>query len=124
MKKIQDVSILKKYMEKHKIDDAFDYEVIEIVEPHRYEYGDIDNSYNDMPNPLINRVSSYLLEHLKDREYVSLNSSLQEIAHFFGTSYRNLNKTLKEMESSSIINCKGKKVYILDIDALRDLSKD
>ncbi|MGB3368006.1 MAG: helix-turn-helix domain-containing protein [Acidaminobacteraceae bacterium] len=124
MKKSQYISMLKKYMEKNKTDDDFDYEVIKTEEAHRYEYGDIDNTYNDTPNLLINGISSYLLEHLKDQEYVSLNSSLQEIAQFFGTSYRNLNRTLKEMESNSIISCKGKKVYILDKEALRELSKN
>lgn len=121
MKRMQEITMIRRYMKKHKMSTGFDSELVETIRPHYHEYGDIDTG---MPNPLINRLSSYLLEHLKGKEYVSLNSSLQEIAHFFGTSYRSLNKTLKEMESDSIINCKGKIVYILDIDELRKLSKN
>ncbi|MCS4475660.1 hypothetical protein JQ032_08165 [Clostridium botulinum] len=31
------------------------------------------------------------------------------MAQFLGTTYRHLNRTLKEMESKSIIKCDGKK---------------
>ena len=67
---------------------------------------------------------SYLVEHLTDKNYIILNSSYLDIAQFLGTTYRHLNRTLKEMESKSIIKCGDKKIYILDINKLRELSKN
>ncbi len=87
-------------------------------------YGTINNSSYNFVYPLINRLSSYLVEHLTDKNYIILNSSYLEIAQFLGTTYRHLNRTLKEMESKSIIKCDDKKIYILDIDQLRELSKN
>jgi CRP-like cAMP-binding protein len=87
-------------------------------------YGTINNSSYNFVYPLINRLSSYLVEHLTDENYIILNSSYLEIAQFLGTTYRHLNRTLKEMESKSIIKCDDKKIYILDIDQLRELSKN
>jgi CRP/FNR family putative post-exponential-phase nitrogen-starvation transcriptional regulator len=87
-------------------------------------YGTINNSSYNFVYSLINRLSSYLVEHLTDKNYIILNSSYLEIAQFLGTTYRHLNRTLKEMESKSIIKCDDKKIYILDIDQLRELSKN
>jgi len=87
-------------------------------------YGTINNSSYNFIYPLINRLSSYLIEHLTDENCIILNSSYLDIAQFLGTTYRHLNRTLKEMESKSIIKCDDKKIYILDIDELRELSKN
>lgn len=87
-------------------------------------YGTINNSSYNFVYPLINRLSSYLVEHLTDKSYIILNSSYLEIAQFLGTTYRHLNRTLKEMESRSIIRCDDKKIHILDIDQLRELAKN
>lgn len=87
-------------------------------------YGTINNSSYNFVYPLINRVASYLVEHLTDKNYIILNSSYLDIAQFLGTTYRHLNRTLKEMESRSIIKCNDKKVHILDINKLRELSKN
>lgn len=87
-------------------------------------YGTINNSSYNFVYPLINRLSSYLVEHLIDEECIILNSSYVDIAQFLGTTYRHLNRTLKEMESKSIIKCDDKKIYILDIDELRELAKN
>lgn len=87
-------------------------------------YGTINNSSYNFVYPLINRLSSYLVEHLTDKRYIILNSSYLEIAQFLGTTYRHLNRTLKEMESKSIIRCDDKKIYILDIEQLKELSKN
>ncbi len=80
-----------------------------------------NNSYNFV-YPLINRLSSYLVEHITDENYIILNSSYIEIAEFLGTTYRHLNRTFKEMEAKSIIRCEDKKVYILDAKMIRELS--
>lgn len=82
-----------------------------------------DSSYNFV-YPLINRLSSYLVEQITDKNYVQLNSSFKEIAQFLGTTYRHLNRTFRDLESKSIINCQDKKIYILDKERLRELSKN
>ncbi|MBL4934373.1 helix-turn-helix domain-containing protein [Clostridium sp. YIM B02515] len=87
-------------------------------------YATINNSSYNFVYPLINRLSSYLIEHITDKNYVTLNSSFKEIAQFLGTTYRHLNRTLKEMEEELIIKCDGKKIYILDEKRLNDLSKN
>ena len=85
-------------------------------------YTTINNSYYNFIYPLINRLSSYLIEHLIDKNCIVLNSSFLEIAQFLGTTYRHLNRTLKELEEKSIIKCKNKTVYILDENRLRELA--
>ena len=87
-------------------------------------YATINNSSYNFVYPLINRLSSYLVENITDENYIILNSSYLEIAQFLGTTYRHLNRNFKEMESKSIIKCDGKTIYILDEDRLRELSKN
>lgn len=87
-------------------------------------YGTINNSSYNFVYPLINRLASYLVEHLTNENYVVLNSSYLDIAQFLGTTYRHLNRTIKEMELKSIIKCEDKKIYVLDIDQLMELSKN
>lgn len=88
-------------------------------------YTTINNSSYNSVYPLVNRLSSYLFEHIaKDRGYVLLGTSFKEIAQFLGTTYRHLSRTLKELEAKSVIRCEGKKIYILDERKLRELSKN
>lgn len=87
-------------------------------------YGTINNSSYNFVYPLINRLSSYLVEHLTEENCVILNSSYADIAQFLGATYRHLNRTIKEMEEKAIIKCEDKKVYVLDEDKLRELSKN
>ncbi|MEG2583443.1 MAG: helix-turn-helix domain-containing protein [Oscillospiraceae bacterium] len=87
-------------------------------------YATINNSSYNFVYPLINRLSSYLVEHMTDKNYITLNSSFIEIAQFLGTTYRHLNRTLKELELKSIIKFENKKIYILDEDRLKELSKN
>ena len=87
-------------------------------------YATINNSSYNFVYPLVNRLSSYLVEHITDKNYMVLNSSYLEIAQFLGTTYRHLNRTFKEIEAKLIIKCEGKKIYILDEDRLRELSKN
>ncbi|TGE30944.1 helix-turn-helix domain-containing protein [Desulfosporosinus sp. Sb-LF] len=87
-------------------------------------YATINNISYNFVYPLINRLSSYLVEHITDKNYIILNSSYLEIAQFLGTTYRHLNRTLKEMESKSIIKCEDKRIYILDVERLKELSKN
>lgn len=87
-------------------------------------YATINNSSYNFVYPLINRLSSYLVEYITDKNYVILNSSFLEIAQFLGTTYRHLNRTFKELEAESIIKCQNKTIYILDEARLRELSKN
>jgi len=87
-------------------------------------YTTINNTSYNFVYPLINRLSSYLVEYLTNENYIVLNSSFLEIAQFLGTTYRHLNRTLKELEKESIIKCENKKIYILDENRLRELSKN
>jgi CRP-like cAMP-binding protein len=87
-------------------------------------YATINNSSYNFVYPLINRLSSYLVENITDKNHVILNSSYLEISQFLGTTYRHLNRTFKELEAKSIIRCQDKTIYILDEDRLRELSKN
>lgn len=87
-------------------------------------YAVCNNSSYNLVYPLINRLSSYLVEHITDKDYIVLNSSYIEIAQFLGTTYRHLNRTLKELESEKVIKCENKKIYIIDVKKLRELSKN
>jgi cAMP-binding proteins - catabolite gene activator and regulatory subunit of cAMP-dependent protein kinases len=84
----------------------------------------INNSSYNFIYPLINRLSSYLVEYIEDKDYIVLNSSFKEIAQFLGTTYRHLGRTFNELEEKEIIKCEDKKVFILDEDRLRELSKN
>ncbi|MDF2883581.1 MAG: cyclic nucleotide-binding regulatory protein [Clostridiaceae bacterium] len=87
-------------------------------------YSTINNTSYNFVYPLINRLASYLVEYMTDKNYVHLNSSFKDIAQFLGTTYRHLSRTFKELESNSIIECDDKIIYILDEDKLRELSKN
>lgn len=87
-------------------------------------YAVCNNSSYNLVYPLINRLSSYLVEHITDKDYIVLNSSYIEIAQFLGTTYRHLNRILKELEVEAVIKCDNKKIYILDKEKLRELSKN
>lgn len=87
-------------------------------------YATINNSSYNFIYPLTNRLSSYLVEHITDKAYIVLDSSFEEIAQFLGTTYRHLNRTLKELEAEKIIRCDNKTIYILDESRLRELSKN
>lgn len=84
----------------------------------------INNSSYNFIYPLINRLSSYLVEHTVDKNYMILDLSFKEIAQFLGTTYRHLNRTFKELETKSIIKCEDKTIYILDKNRLHELSKN
>lgn len=87
-------------------------------------YVTVNNTSYNFVYPLINRLASYLVENLTEKNYIVLDSSFSEIAQFLGTTYRHLNRTLKELEEKSIIKCDNKTVSILDENKLRELSKN
>ncbi|CAH2213091.1 Crp/Fnr family transcriptional regulator [Tepidibacter aestuarii] len=83
-----------------------------------------NNSSYNLVYPLINRLSSYIVEHITDKGYIQLNSSFKEIAQFLGTTYRHLNRTFNTLESKGIIKCDDKTIYILQEEELKKLSKN
>lgn len=84
----------------------------------------INNSSYNFVYPLVNRLASYLVQHITDTDYILLSSPFKEIAQFLGATYRHLGRTFKELEAESIIRCENKTIYILDEDRLRELSKN
>ncbi|MBV7275609.1 helix-turn-helix domain-containing protein [Clostridium sp. PL3] len=84
----------------------------------------INNTSYNFIYPLTNRLASYLVEHITDKNYIILDSSFKEIAQFLGTTYRHLNRTFNELEAEEIIKCENTTIYILDEDRLRELSKN
>lgn len=85
----------------------------------------INNSSYNFVYPLINRLASYLSEHIEEnKNYVTLNSSFKEIAEFLGTTYRHLSRTFNELEEKSIIKCDNKTIHILEEDSIRELAKN
>ena len=88
-------------------------------------YETINNSSYNFVYPLVNRLASYLAEHLEEnKSYVTLNSSFKEIAEFLGTTYRHLSRTFNELEEKSIIKCDNKTIHILDEESIRELAKN
>lgn len=85
-----------------------------------------NSSYNSI-YPLINRLSSYLVEELNCNEKgnmeFQLKDSYEEIAEFLGTTYRHLNRTIHELEADGIIRVDAKKILVLQEVALRDYAK-
>lgn len=87
-------------------------------------YGTINNSSYNYIYPLVNRLASYLVEQIAEGGCIVLNSSYEELAQFLGTTYRHLNRTIKELEAEGIIKCRSKQVHVLDEGRLRELSKN
>lgn len=87
-------------------------------------YVTVNNSSYNFVYPLINRLSSYLMEHKIEKNDIVLNSTYKDISEFLGTTYRHLNRTFKEMEEEGIIKVNKKTVHILNEDKLRELSKN
>ncbi|QZY56425.1 Crp/Fnr family transcriptional regulator [Crassaminicella profunda] len=83
-----------------------------------------NNSSYNLLYPLINRLSSYLLEHITDKDYIILNSSFKDISEFLGTTYRHLHRTFTTLQSKGIIKYHGQTVYILNKNELKKLSKN
>lgn len=75
--------------------------------------------------PFKNRFASYLLSITTmktDRiDEIKINK-MTDLATYLGTSYRHLNRVIKEFEEEKIIEKQDKKFIILDFAALEDLS--
>lgn len=88
-------------------------------------YATMNNTSYNVMYPLVNRLASYLIEYIsEDKDYIVLTSSYKEISEFLGSTYRHLSRTFKQMEKDKIITLDKKRVYILDEEKLRSLSKN
>lgn len=77
--------------------------------------------------PLKNRLASYILEYQSVNpscDHIILTESYKEIAESLGTSYRHLNRSLNQFREMGIIQVDGKTIQILNLKALRALSKE
>ncbi|QOR34997.1 Crp/Fnr family transcriptional regulator [Clostridium sp. 'deep sea'] len=72
------------------------------------------------------RIASYLLSmsnSCQSNELVFTIPKSIELAQLLGTSYRHLNRTLKELITSNIICKDNKQITILDLNKLTELAK-
>ncbi len=76
--------------------------------------------------PFKNRFASYLISVsgylVNDRVDEITMTKLTELATFLGTSYRHLNRVIKELEDDKIIKKKKSSFVILDFNKLEELS--
>lgn len=87
-------------------------------------YATIKNSSYTYVYPLINRLSSYLLELDIYDNKIQLKSSFVLLAESLGTTYRHLNRVFKEMEKEKILMIEKKVITILDLEELKNKAKD
>jgi CRP-like cAMP-binding protein len=82
------------------------------------------NSAYNLTYPLINRLSSYIYEHMTEDKKVVFYSSYQDISELLGTTYRHLNRTLNDLQDMKIIEINKKELTIIDLNALKALAKN
>lgn len=87
-------------------------------------YATINNSSYNYVYPLVNRLASFLLEHRGSGNHIVLTSSFLQIAEFLGTTYRHLNRTLKELEAEGVLSRSKNIISILNADRLQELAKN
>ncbi len=88
-------------------------------------------SATNLMYPLENRLASYFIAISDDNENEDVNlinrihtESIPELADLLGTSYRHLNRTIKGFADDGIIEKIGKKIRILDIGKLEELTRE
>lgn len=84
----------------------------------------INNSSYNYLYPLINRVASYLQEYVQgdQPQQIIMNETYKDIAGFLATTYRHLNRTMKELEEMGIIRVKKRYIDVLKPQSLRELA--
>ncbi|MBD3109181.1 Crp/Fnr family transcriptional regulator [Bacillus sp. AGMB 02131] len=79
--------------------------------------------------PVEVRLASYLLSTKADNERLlyheeAKDSSMNDIADMVGTSYRHLNRVIKKLCNDGVIERIGGKLFIKDIEKLREIAKN
>ena len=87
-------------------------------------YATIKNVSYSYVYPLSNRLATYLLLNINEESSFKLKDSYKNIAQQLGTSYRHLNRTLKEFEEKGLIKIEKKTVEIINLKKLQNLSKE
>jgi len=88
---------------------------------HSISYISAENLYL----PLKNRFSAYLLIHGERREKViHLKSSFTDVSDLLGVSYRQLSRTMKQMEEDGLFHKEGHVFQITDYDQLLSLAEN
>jgi len=69
------------------------------------------------------RIASMLIDMMKDLDHnqnkVILNFKQRELANYLGTSRETVSRTLSEFRKKELIKTKGKKLFILDLEELK-----
>jgi CRP/FNR family transcriptional regulator len=81
---------------------------------------------SDVPN----RLAKYIIEEynkshkvILSKPFVLLTISKSTLAGYLGTITETLSRTFKKLQDENVIEVKGRKIFIIDINRLRDLSK-
>lgn len=83
---------------------------------------DQNYAYN-LLNPVRDRLASYILWHqLEGEDRVILSDSLIDISEYIGTTYRQLNRAINQLEEEGLIRKEGKKIRIINELKLKKLA--
>jgi CRP/FNR family transcriptional regulator, dissimilatory nitrate respiration regulator len=81
---------------------------------------------SDVPN----RLAKYIMEEysksnkiILSKPFVLLNISKSTLAGYLGTITETLSRTFKKLQDDNVIEVKGRKIFLIDINRLRDLTK-
>ena len=79
--------------------------------------------------PVEVRLASFLISTTTDEERSfyheeAVGSSLKDIADMIGTSYRHLNRVIKNLCNEDIISRSSGKLYVKDLNRLKDIAKN
>lgn len=75
--------------------------------------------------PLEVRLSRYIFEsQVKEDDKMTIIPNYNDLAELLGSSYRHLNRTFNQLIEKGIISKKGKRITILDKEALTEIAGD
>ncbi len=85
-----------------------------------------DISSKEVPN----RLAKYLLKEVKNsgtenlpEPFIKLSVPKSTIASYIGTITETLSRTFKKLQNEKIIRVSGKRIFIIDLNKLKDLAK-
>lgn len=112
-----DANIMRQYAVKHL--PFLNYVIASLSSKMRT--ADENHAFN-LLNPVKNRLASYILWHKEKTTQFELGDSLQDIAEFIGTTYRQLHRGFLQLEEEGILKRHGKAVEVLDLKGLESLA--
>jgi CRP/FNR family transcriptional regulator, dissimilatory nitrate respiration regulator len=81
---------------------------------------------SDVPN----RLAKYIIEEydkphkvILSKPFITLTISKSTLAGYLGTITETLSRTFKKLQDENVIEVKGKKIFIIELNRLRELSK-